>query len=569
MQRDPSKLANNEYDLVVIGGGIYGACVAWDAALRGLSVALVERGDFGQETSANSLKTVHGGLRYLQDFDFKLVRMMIEERSAYLRIAPHLVQPLACITPTYSRITKSKAVMGTALKLNDFAGYDRNKLLDIDRLIPPSQLLSQESCQQVLPGLPIEGVTGAALWHDAQIYDTERLNLAFITSAVNRGAEASNYVEATGLLIEDNQVIGITARDIISADEFSIRSRVVVNSAGPWIDSVLNSLDQGSIQPIFQHSLAVNIITRRIVENYAVGVPSWPGGNDTAGSDPEVSHMLFVSPWRGNSIIGTFHSHYHGNPDEFSLEEIDLQKIIQEANSAYPGAQLELDDIKFIHFGFLPEVSTPAQQEVKLVRKSRIADHETENGISGLISVMGVKYTTARHAAEKAVDLVYEKLGVKPPSSNTKNIQVIGGQIHNFGEYLSNSIEEDSAILTPETIDHWVRSYGSEYLHVKALLAGSENEYPLGHLSGGVIKAQVSYAVQQEMATKLADVVLRRTGIGTIGKPDDKILATIAESMASELGWSSEKIELELEEVIEIYRIHGSKDPMAENLEIS
>ena len=210
MFRDPSKLANKEYDVLVVGGGIYGACIAWDAALRGLSVALVERCDFGQETSANSLKTVHGGLRYLQDFDFKLVRMMIEERSTYLRIAPHLVQPLACITPTYSRLTKSKAVLGTALKLNDIAGYDRNKSLDLNREIPSSQLLSKESCQEILPGLPSEGVTGAALWHDAQIFDTERLTLAFIASAISAGADASNYVEATGLLIQANQVQGIT-----------------------------------------------------------------------------------------------------------------------------------------------------------------------------------------------------------------------------------------------------------------------------------------------------------------------------------------------------------------------
>ena len=178
MQRKPSQLTNRKYDLVVIGGGIYGACIVWDAALRGLSVALVERGDFGQETSANSLKTVHGGLRYLQDFDLNLVRMMIEERSTYLRIAPHLVQPLACITPTYSKLTKSRLILGTALKVNDIAGFDRNKSLD--REIPSSQLLSMQACQEILPDLPNEGVTGAALWHDAQIYDTERLTLLLL-----------------------------------------------------------------------------------------------------------------------------------------------------------------------------------------------------------------------------------------------------------------------------------------------------------------------------------------------------------------------------------------------------
>ena len=466
MFRDPSKLANKEYDVLVVGGGIYGACIAWDAALRGLSVALVERGDFGQETSANSLKTVHGGLRYLQDFDFKLVRMMIEERSTYLRIAPHLVQPLACITPTYSRLTKSKAVIGTALKLNDIAGYDRNKSLDFNREIPSSQLLSKESCQEILPGLPSEGVTGAALWHDAQIYDTERLTLAFIASAISAGADASNYVEATGLLIQANQVQGITAKDILTNEVYMIRSKVVVNSTGPWIDRILDNYNPKSKQPIFEHSLAINIITRRIVQDYAVGLPSWPGENNADGSE-EVSHMLFVSPWRGNSIIGTFHSHYLGDPNNFLLQEIDLQKIIQEANSAYPGAQLELDDIKFVHYGFLPEVSEPSRREVKLVRKSRIVDHYAEIGLSGLISVMGVKYTTARHTAEKVVDLVNEKLGMKSLACKTNSTPVVGGQINNFGEFLSSVIQADLAMLSPESINHWLQSYGTEYSKVR------------------------------------------------------------------------------------------------------
>ena len=149
MFRDPSKLADKEYDVLVIGGGIYGACIAWDAALRGLSVALVERGDFGQETSANSLKTVHGGLRYLQDFDFK-TGSDDDQREKYISANRALISfnLLLCITPTYSRITKSKAVLGTALKLNDIAGYDRNNSLDLDREIPSSQLL----ITGVLPG---------------------------------------------------------------------------------------------------------------------------------------------------------------------------------------------------------------------------------------------------------------------------------------------------------------------------------------------------------------------------------------------------------------------------------
>jgi len=567
MQRDPTKLADKEYDVAVIGGGIYGACVAWNAAQRGLSVALLERGDFAQETSANSLKTVHGGLRYLQDLDLKLVRTMIEERSTYLRIAPHLVQPLACITPTYSKVTKSKPVLGTALKLNDIVGYDRNKSLDVDRKIPTSQVLSREECFRVLPGLPAEDVTGAAIWHDAQIYDTERLTLAFIASAVNLGADACNYVEATDFLMKRNQIVGVSARDIIADKNFEIRSKVVVNSTGPWVDRILESLDRVPGPPVFQPSLAVNMITRQLVDDYAAGVPSWLGESNSGGSNQPASHMLFVSPWRGNSIIGTFHSHFQGDPDKFSLQEQDLQEFIDEANSAYPGANLDLDDIKFVHFGFLPEVPNPKRTEVKLVRKSRIVDHQNDDGFSGLISVMGVKYTTARHTAENVVDMVFKKLGKRPTSGGSQNSRVYGGQIDKFGDFLASTVQKDSTNMTPETIDHWVRSYGTQYSTVKEQLTGTDERAPFSLLSEPVIRAQVIYAVQEEMAIKLADVIFRRTGIGTIGQPEDPILRFIANTMALELDWSPEKVNLEIDEVKAFYRRHGISNLVVENLE--
>lgn len=567
MQRNPTKLADKEYDVAVIGGGIYGACVAWNAAQRGLSVALLERGDFAQETSANSLKTVHGGLRYLQDLDLKLVRTMIEERSTYLRIAPHLVQPLACITPTYSKVTKSKPVLGTALKLNDIVGYDRNKSLDVDRKIPTSQVLSREECFRVLPGLPAEDVTGAAIWHDAQIYDTERLTLAFIASAVNLGADACNYVEATDFLMKRNQIVGVSARDIIADEDFEIRSKVVVNSTGPWVDRILESLDRVPGPPVFQPSLAINMITRQLVDDYAAGVPSWLGESNSGGSNQPASHMLFVSPWRGNSIIGTFHSHFQGDPDKFSLQEQDLQEFIDETNSAYPGANLDLDDIKFVHFGFLPEVPNPKRTEVKLVRKSRIIDHLSDDGLSGLISVMGVKYTTARHTAENVVDMVFKKLGKRPTSGGSQNSRVYGGQIDKFGDFLASTVQKDSTNMTPETIDHWVRSYGTQYSTVKEQLTGTDERAPYSLLSEPVIRAQVIYAVQEEMAIKLADVIFRRTGIGTIGQPEDPILRFIANTMALELDWSPEKVNLEIDEVKAFYRRHGISNLVVENLE--
>jgi glycerol-3-phosphate dehydrogenase len=555
MKRNLEQLANQTYDLLVIGGGIHGACIAWDATLRGLSVALIERGDFGQETSANSLKTVHGGLRYLQDADLNLVRIMIQERTSYLRIAPHLVHPLPCLTPTYSRLTRSKLALGVALKLNDFAGYDRNRNPDPEKHIPSSCLVSRKECLKILPGLPDLGVTGGAIWHDGQVYDTERLTLSFVHSAEISGTSVANYVEAIGLLREGSRVIGIEARDALSGDEFDIQARVVVNSAGPWVDNILKKEMPESKEKLFNHSLAMNIVTRKVIDEYGAGVPSWP--KSKVNGDEKVSHMLFVSPWRNRSLIGTFHSHYHGDPDQFQVNEEDLENILAEINSAYPEIDLILEDITFVHHGFLPEEKNSPENEVSLIRKGKVFDHRREDGIKGLITVMGVKYTTARQLAEKTVDLVFEHLGRSGSKSMTDITQLHDGQIESFTDYLNEFLQQDSSQLESNLIDHLVRSYGTAYPRLRELIDVDEVQDRLELVSPQVIRAQVYFAVREEMALKLSDVILRRTGLGSAGKPDKGILQLCAEIMAAELGWDKSKKNKEVDEVNSVYKRLG------------
>lgn len=555
MIRNPQELAGNTYDVLVIGGGIYGACVVWDASLRGLSAGLIERGDFGQETSANSLKTVHGGLRYLQDADLNLVRRMIYERSTYLRIAPHLVHPLACLTPTYSRLAKSKLVLGAALKLNDLAGFDRNRASQPEKIIQSGRLVSRQDCLNALPELPNESVTGGAIWHDAQIYDTERLTLSFIKSAATRGASVCNYVEAVGLQRKGDRVTGVKAKDIFTGDQFDLQAQVVVNAAGPWVDDILRDANPVSKDEKFHHSLAMNFITRRVFDDYAVGLPSWQEGSDVPNRDGKVSHMLFVSPWRGKSLVGTFHSHFHDGPERFELTEELVDEMLAEANSAYPGVDLTRDDISFIHYGFLPEVPS-GDAEVKLVRKGRVFDHRKEDNIQGLISVMGVKYTTARYIAEQAIDLACGYLGIEPPSSKTDITPLDGGQVENFSAYLQQSLETDSSKLRPELIDHLVRSYGTEYQRIRALIEEDGEQKMLELNSSKVLKAMIAFAVQEEMAQNLTDVIFRRTGLGSAGKPSESTIQESAECMAEELGWDEYHKQQEIMGVKDIYNKH-------------
>ena len=184
MVRELNELSRNQFDVLVIGGGIYGAITAWDAALRGLFVALIERGDFGCATSQNSLKVIHGGLRYLKDGNLKRIRTMACERTVWMKIAPHLVHPLACLTPTYDKISRNQLTMKVALGLNDMLSYDRNQLPDVEKNLPAGQILTREECARHLPGLDTTVITGAALWHDAQMHSSERMLLSFVISAI-------------------------------------------------------------------------------------------------------------------------------------------------------------------------------------------------------------------------------------------------------------------------------------------------------------------------------------------------------------------------------------------------
>jgi glycerol-3-phosphate dehydrogenase len=240
MKRDPARLSSSEFDVLVVGGGIHGALVAWDAALRGLSVALIERGDFGSATSQNSLKIVHGGLRYLQDGNLSRIRTMARERTTWMKIAPQLVHRLTCLMPTQPKISRSRLALGAALAMNDLLSFDRNRTTDSQKHLPAGKVISNQELSRLLPGYDVDGSTGAAVWHDAQIYNSERLLLEFILSPVEQGAEVANYVEAMGFLRQENKILGVHARDVLTGELFEIRAQMVINCAGAWVEQLLD-----------------------------------------------------------------------------------------------------------------------------------------------------------------------------------------------------------------------------------------------------------------------------------------------------------------------------------------
>ena len=553
MKRDLKRISSERYDLLVIGAGIYGATVAWEAALRGLKVALIDKGDFGGATSANSLKTIHGGLRYLQQLDLLRMRESVRERMVLMRIAPHLVHPLPVLMPTYGCKLKSRPALLAALLANDIVGFDRNRLSDPQKRIPNGRTMSSRELKELIPGYDKHNLNGGALWFDCQCVNTERLLLAYVISAAKKGADAANYVKATGLLLEGARVTGIRAQDVMTGDYFDIRARLVVNESGPWVDEVLSGSNGRSPQRRFIRSTAMNlVVNRKVADRFALGL-SGPFRHVFAdGSESNGFRVLF--PWRGRTIIGTNHRPYVGGEREYRITEREIRDFLADVNRAYPAAEIRRDEVAFFSGGFLPMKGIhPRTGEVQLVRHYKIHDHALQDGIEGLITVVGVKYTTARDVARRTVDLIAGRIGQKTAPSRTATTPLYGGEIDRFDDFLKGNLIRKPRGHDEKVMAHLSRNYGSALGDI--LGYEKDGGEPLGRIPGSdeVLRAEVLHGVREEMALNLADVVFRRTDLGSAGHPGGEALVETASLMARELGWNDAKREAEIAAVNRMY----------------
>ncbi len=550
MKRDLSKLSNHRYDLLVIGGGIYGVSIARDAALRGLKVALVEKGDFGAATSFNSLKIAHGGLRYLQHLNFARMRESIRERTVLMRIAPHLVRPLPFLIPTYGCGLQSKQVLRMALTINDWVSFDRNPFDDPERRLPPGRVISKSEYLEIVPDSIQKDLSGGAVWHDCQIQNSERLLISVLEGAVEQGAEVANYIEVKDLLRQKETVVGAQAVDVFTGDKFDIQAKITVNAAGPWVQQILNTL--GPQQPErLVLSKAMNLVCKRpLVKKYAVGLTSVHSFVDKHAVLNKGKRLLFLVPWHQFTLIGTTHTAYHGLPDHFSVTESEIESFIAEINAAYPGAKLQREDIPFVYGGMLPMNANQEEgADVSLQKRYKIIDHEAVDRVKGLLSVVGVKFTEARYVAEQTVNRVSEKIGGERSVCKTHEIPIHGGDIEHLGNYISQEMKKNLQGLDESVCRHLIHTYGTRY---RKILSDIDEDPKLGaRVSEAcpVIKGEILHAVREGMAQTLSDVVFRRTELRMHGHPGGESLRACAETMALERGWDEAKVLQEVNSV--------------------
>ena len=563
MQRNTHALADGEFDVAIIGGGAFGAAAAWDASLRGLKTALIERNDFSAGSSAECFKMVHGGIRYLQHMDIPRLRSSCHERSAMLRIAPHLVAPLPIVIPTYGHGRKGKLFLGTGMRLYDFLTLDRNTgIADRTRHIPATRFLSRSELLALFPDIDDPELTGGAVFDDGQMYSPPRLVLAFVKSAVGKGAVACNYVEALDFLWEGDRVRGVKARDRLEGNEIEIRAKLVLNAAGPGAEYLLERNPRfGQWRRGAFSRDACFIVRRKPRSKFALAIQGRTRDRDSLVGR-EARHM-FVVPWRDFTLIGVWHKLFPDHPDMSVIEEDELAAWIQEINGCCPALALARDDVVYRNCGLVPfGDGSVGTTELSFGKESRYIDHRAAHGVSGLVTLIGIRYTTARGDAAAALDMLLQQMPNAPGAAATATTPLAGGAIEDFEALRAGAQRVRDSGIAAATLDGLLRNYGTEFGGVLNLAKGDAAEAaPIG--GSDTIMAEVTHAVRSEMAMKLDDVIMRRTDLGSGCHPGVAAVNAVAGRMRTLLGWSEEHLRGEIEGTEAILSRHGAAEGAA------
>jgi glycerol-3-phosphate dehydrogenase len=399
IDRNPAAAAAAEHDLIVVGGGVYGAALALEASRRGLRPLLLEREDFGGRTSWNSLRIVHGGLRYLQSLDLPRYRESVAERAWFLRTFPDLVRPLPCLMPLYGEGLRRRPLLGAALRIDEWLSRGRNRGVRADREFPSGRLLSVDQTVSMFAAVDRRGLCGGALWHDAVMSDSHRVIVEMLRWACRNGAIALNYVEAAALRTAAGTVCGVLARDVEGDRELEISAPVVVSCTGPWVRETAARFHRDD-PALFAPSVAFNLfIDRDPPFSTAVAVaPRRTGGR-----------VYFLHPWKGRVFAGTYHAPCDGATADDRPGDESIAAFLQDLNEAIPGMDFRSDEVLRVHWGHLPVIS---ERSVRLTKRPVIRDHGASGGPRGLFSVCGVKFTTARRVAEDTLAVVARSCGL-------------------------------------------------------------------------------------------------------------------------------------------------------------
>lgn len=470
MRRNIQQLKADHFDVLVVGGGINGCAISRDAALRGAKVALIEKDDFASGASGKTTKLIHGGIRYLEQFNFKLVYEALHERAVLLRTAPHLVKPLEFLIPVYKHDPRSLFKIKTGVFIYDrLAGNDN---------ICPHQTFKKNEVLSLEQNIDSHDLKGAVMYCDAQMDDI-RLCLDNAISAFNAGACVANKTEVVGFIRDKGKITGIEALDKLSNEKFMIRASIVINATGAWSNQIVK-LDEPGAPAITRPTKGIHIIYRRLPHQRAILL--------SAHKDKRI---FFIIPWRGLTLIGTTDTDYRGSPDAVYASSDEVEYLLEETHRVFPDENIDKKGIITTYASLRPLVNTQGRPAWQVSREHLIRESD-----SGLISVVGGKYTTYRHLAQEVVDLALSKLA-------GRNFQKC--TTHTAGSSSPNSATDRTDL--PKLIEQ---------------------------------------AVKDEMANTLTDLLCRRLQLSTTPSLGLAELNDCADIMAGLLGWTDAQKEQEI-----------------------
>jgi len=548
-RRVPEDIREYPFDLIVIGAGINGAGIARDAAMRGLSTLLLDKGDISNGTTQWATRLIHGGLRYLEYYEVPLVRESLRDREVLFHIAPHLVKPLGFMIPIYERAKHGPLMVWLGMIAYDVLSFDKS--VGNHRMFSPEEALERE------PGLNPEGLKGAAFYYDGQVEYAERVAVENAVSAREHGAVVLNYARVDRLIVESGDVRGVEFTDVLGGGKYEARAPVTVNVAGPWVDEVLRGMDRYGASE--KRMIGGTKGSHLVVDPF----PGAPKGEALYVEARKDGRPYFIVPWNGRYLIGTTDIRYEGDLDYVSADEDEIDYLIEETNHVIPEANLSRDSVLFTYSGIRPLPYQPEGAEGSVTRSHIVYDHSKGRGVGtkrtgigegvprvgGLISIIGGKLTTYRNLSRQTVDMVYEKLRLEPPESRTARVPLPGGATAEFDTFAAEF--KVTSGLADELAERLLKLYGARAPDVLAL-AGDDSSLrmPLSAsatVETGLLGAEVLYAFHHEMAQTLSDVLLRRTMVGLgprVGLDVDEAAARVA---VKHLGWSEERAGSEVE----------------------
>ena len=506
MRRQPKTLADQTFDVLVIGGGIQGISIFHELARSGFNTALIEADDFAAGTSAYSLKVIHGGLRYLQSADLPRMRRSIRARRGFMQLAPDYIKPQGFLIPTSGLGPQHPWAMRIAFWVNDLISADRNSGLPQSSWLPRGKVMTAKALRGVFQGNDAAFATGGAAWYDGFIHDVGRVAIEMVKSGYASGGSPCNYVRADRYLIEDGIITGVAATDTESQSELTIQASLVIEAAGTARPNLRASMTSDPRADDQRWLKAVNLVLKRELSvDYAIGLKA-------KQPTEEESRYFFFAPYRGHTLFGTF---YFSLPDReappaATAEEIRL--MLAHAQSLGPDLELSADDVSMIHTGVIPATSLGPNRRLVIKTSPAIRSGTGSVGVENLIEVQSVKYTESLDVASQVAQQAARYLKREYRYSDPESLPA----------------SELTSALTP--------------------------------------KAVAERAVHDEMAVHLTDLILRRTSLGELYVPQERELQPYLDAMAAAASWDEAKIESELERLKGHYQAMGWSARATRNL---